>query len=398
MQRTDKGVFTRFARTALSRRAMVRGTGAGAAALALGGTTATLAVEATPAVAEAGAGALRVRPNAATLTPDQKAAFVNAVLELKRKPSPWVPGLNTYDTFVLWHRDAFGCGIGAAHMGPAFFPWHRMYLHLFEGQLREVDPTVNLPYWDWTVDNGVDSYVWQDDFMGGDGDDAEGEAVTTGPFRKGAWKIAVFDYTDTHRSDGITRDLGRGGLAPDLPTADQVEEALAVPTYDAVPWNAASPVEQSFRNFMEGWRVCGDTVCDPTAGVGTSCDGDHLLHNRVHLWVAGEFMFAHELRMGDMHGQATPDAEGEEVLGTMAANSSPNDPVFFLHHANIDRIWNLWLPRHGHAYAPVAGGPVGHNLDDAMWPYHQIGMEVTPRMMLESRKLGYVYDTDHQVV
>jgi len=36
---------------------------------------------------------------------------------------------------------------------------------------------------------------------------------------------------------------------------------------------------------------------------------------------------------------ATPAAgDNDMVLGTMAANSSPNDPVFFQHHANIDRL------------------------------------------------------------
>lgn len=29
-----------------------------------------------------------------------------------------------------------------------------------------------------------------------------------------------------------------------------------------------------------------------------------------------------------------------------------------------------------------------------MWPYHQIGMEVSPRMVLDSRTPGYVYDSE----
>jgi len=41
----------------------------------------------------------------------------------------------------------------------------------------------------------------------------------------------------------------------------------------------------------------------------------------------------------------------------------------------------------------LGGGPVGHNIDDAMWPYTDIGMTVTPRMMLSSRDLSYAYDT-----
>ncbi|MDQ3654430.1 MAG: tyrosinase family protein [Chloroflexota bacterium] len=349
---------------------------------------------ATPIATPVG-GALNVRPNGATLSAEQKKAYTDAVLALKQKPSPWLASISTYDTFVLWHRDAFGCGLSAAHMGPAFFPWHRMFLHLFEQQLQEVDPNVSLPYWDWSADREKDSWLWQDDFMGGNGSPDDDEAVVTGPFAKGKWELTVFDYTDADKLAWLTRDFGAGGLAPDLPTPEQVEAALAIETYDAAPWSASSPIAQSFRNTLEGWRDCVEDMCDPMAGVGTICTGDHMLHNRVHLWVSGEFAFAHELQTGmtaDHH--ATPVAGDEMIFGTMAANSSPNDPVFFQHHANIDRLWSAWMQRHGQQYLPESGGPVGHNIDDAMWPYHQIDMQITPRMMLDSRSLGYIYDTD----
>jgi len=376
----------------LSRRTVIRTAATGLAAAALGARIVNGGVAQTP---EATPDTLRVRPNGSTLSTEQKTAFVQAVLALKKKPSPWIAGLSTYDTFVLWHRDAFGCGLTAAHMGSAFFPWHRMFLHLFEQQLQSVDPTVNLPYWDWSVDNTTDSYVWQDDFMGGDGSDDDNEAVLTGPFQKGKWELSVFDYSDKHRLAWITRDLGVGGLAPDLPTAEQVEAALAIETYDAAPWNASAPIAESFRNTMEGWRDCVDEMCDPVDGMGPACTGSHDLHNRVHLWVSGEFLFAHEQNMHDAADHATPVVEDDdEVMGTMAANSSPNDPVFFLHHANIDRLWSLWMDGHGQQYLPESGGPEGHNLNDHMWPYHNIDLEISPAMMLDSRAWGYIYDTE----
>lgn len=340
-------------------------------------------------------GELIVRPNAKSLNPEQRQAYVDAVLALKQKASPWAAGLSVYDTFVLWHRDAFGCAVNAAHMAPGFLPWHRAFLLLFDQELKEVDPDVTLPYWDWTVDNQPDSYLWSDDFLGPNGDPANTQIVTSGPFAQGSWVITVFDYTDTQRNPSIVRDFAAGGLAPTLPTAENVEQALQIATYDSAPWNAAVPWEQSFRNALEGWRDCTDDMCDPTAGLGTTCTGPHDLHNRVHLWVAGEFVFAHELTMTDRAGTpvATP-VSGGETFGTMAFNSSPNDPVFFLHHANIDRIYNQWLARHGEIYEPLSGGPYGHNIDDPMWPYAQIDWTFTPRMALSSRALGYIYDTD----
>ena len=314
---------------------------------------------------------------------------------LKQKPSPWAAGISVYDTFVLWHRDAFDCGLMAAHMGPAFLPWHRQFLRLFEQQLQDIEPTVTLPYWDWTVDNTPDAYLWADDFMGGNGDPGAGYAVTTGPFRQGRWEISVFDYGDEEQVPYLVRDFGHG-LVTALPTAADVEAALAIATYDAPPWNSTVATGRSFRNALEGWQDCATETCDPVAGMSPVCTGPHNLHNGVHLWVAGEFAFAHET--GPNGGRiATPQATpnpATDAFGTMAANTSLNDPVFWLHHANIDRIWNEWLRRHGAVYEPVSGGHRGHNLDDPMWPYDQIGMTATPRMMLSSRALGYVYDTE----
>jgi tyrosinase len=329
-------------------------------------------------------GPLSVRRNAKDLTAAEKQAFTDAVLAIKAMPSPWTEDLNLYDQFVTWHRDAFACDLMAAHMGPAFFPWHRMFLRLFEQQLQAIDPGVRLPYWDWTVDNAVDSYLWQGDLMGGDGDPDQDYAVTDGPFRKYQWEITVFDETDDEKFPFLIRNIGVGELAPDLPTAEQVDTALALTAYDAAPWNEMSDPAVSLRIYMEGWRDCVPDSCVVDPSDHPQCTGSHDMHNRVHLWVSGEMIFAHQGGHEEVEGP----------FGTMAMNSSPNDPVFFLHHANIDRLWSVWMRRHGRVYEPESGAMHGHNLHDHMWPYSEIGMEVTPAMMLDSRNVGYVYDTD----
>ena len=287
-----------------------------------------------------------VRKNAKHLTAEEKKAFTDAVLALKAKPSPWDPELNAYDQFVFWHLEAFECDNMAAHMGPAFLPWHRGYLWLFEQQLREIDPSVSVPYWDWTVDREIDSYLWQDDLMGGDGDPNDNFAVHSGPFQQGQWEITLFDETDDERFHHLIRNMGVGELAPDLPTVEQVEEALAMETYDTAPWSEQSDHTVSFRNYLEGWRECGPSVCSTDGSTDyPDCTGSHDMHNRVHLWVSGEMMFSHEGGHEDKEGP----------FGTMAWNSSPNDPVFFLHHANVDRIWTQWMERHGRVYEPESG-------------------------------------------
>ena len=61
--------------------------------------------------------------------------------------------LSTYDLFVLWHIVAMSIPLevgNAAHSGPIFLPWHRMYLIRLEEELQRVlnDIDFGLPYWD----------------------------------------------------------------------------------------------------------------------------------------------------------------------------------------------------------------------------------------------------------
>jgi tyrosinase len=48
------------------------------------------------------------------------------------------------------------------------------------------------------------------------------------------------------------------------------------------------------------------------------------------------------------------------IGGNMVDLTSPNDPLFWLHHANVDRLWAVWQDYRGHSgldpssyYVPV---------------------------------------------
>jgi hypothetical protein len=78
--------------------------------------------------------------------------------------------------------------------------------------------------------------------------------------------------------------------------------------------------------------------------------------------------------------------------------TSPNDPVFFLHHCNIDRLWWMWQKAHaGDApYLPVSGAAMGHNLDDSMI-FNMGGTApfpgtFAPSDVIDNLSLGYTYD------
>ena len=320
----------------------------------------------------------RVREDVKDLTPQEKADFVDAVLELKQTPSPWNPSISYYDQFVLWHKQAFNCAIDAAHMHPAFLPWHREFLLMFEEALRQVSgKPITVPYWDWTDPNST-AAVFAPDFMGTMGDPSSGYAVTSGPFSQGAWRLNIIDpkANDWYGRRYLIRRFGTK-LGKTLPTSTQVDTALARPVYDVKPFDATSNPRRSFRNYFEGWRGVKSMKCEH--GLMNVVDREgapHEMHNRVHLWVGGVWDFKRK------HGP---------LQGTMALNTSPNDPVFWLHHSNIDRIWSQWESIHGEEYRPHHGQPFGQNLHDTMWPYRDIGNNVTIADLLDIGQLGYSY-------
>ena len=78
----------------------------------------------------------------------------------------------------------------------------------------------------------------------------------------------------------------------------------------------------------------------------------------------------------------------------MMTSTSPNDPIFWLHHANIDRIWSAWQDRHGVTnYGPPATESVDllmHRIGDRMHSF--LSQTVTPEMVLDHSPY-YTYDT-----
>jgi len=78
------------------------------------------------------------------------------------------------------------------------------------------------------------------------------------------------------------------------------------------------------------------------------------------------------------HGTAHTRWDGFiRQIGTAA-----KDPLFFLLHCNVDRLWAKWQRQNGRfdpaqaaSYDSNPGNPIGHNLIDTMWPWNGI---ITP--------------------
>lgn len=276
---------------------------------------------------------MNLRKSASRMSANEKSRFVSALIELKKQ--------GHYDHLVhIHHKAMMDLRVDPAHGGPAFLPWHRYYLRHLELDLQHIDPSVTIPYWDWIHDRATAGAPWTENLMGGNGRRQDGK-VMTGPFAysTGNWPIVVKDFP--RQPDFLTRFFSAPRI---LPEGREVLRILKRTPYDARPWNFRTNPRESFRAALEGGP-----------------------HNSVHIWVGGN----------------------------MAGAGSPNDPVFFLHHAMIDRLWAKWQKLHPtERYKPRSGGPKGHNLEDPMWPWRAEQPPVTPRSVLDHHALGYRYDDE----
>jgi tyrosinase len=269
---------------------------------------------------------LRIRRNVLSLSKTDIRRLTSAFDTLKRD--------QIYDTFVERHFNA----MEVAHQGPFFLPWHRKFVEEMEAALLAIDPSIKaLPYWPWEKSSGQGS-LWTASAFGPDGDPRNNGIVKTGPFAD--WQALIYVVNDEgegslkpRQTKGLVRRLGRG--VSRLPTQKHVDSLYKIRRYDSAPWNTQAI---SFRNQCEGWYGPG-------------------LHNLVHIWVGGD----------------------------MTAATSPNDPIFFLHHANIDRIWWNWQQRWGIANYQ---GPPGRGQTDQM-PY--LLDNATPADVFDIHARGYTY-------
>eukprot|EP00170_Pyropia_yezoensis_P000213 contig_1392_g214 len=94
--------------------------------------------------------AARVRKEAGSLTAAEWATYQRAVTGLHaRETSGNRETLDWFEHFVDIHAN-YG---GQAHGGAHFLAWHRLFLLAYENALRTIEPSVTIPYWDWSLDS-----------------------------------------------------------------------------------------------------------------------------------------------------------------------------------------------------------------------------------------------------
>jgi tyrosinase len=291
---------------------------------------------------------MALRKNQDFLSAKEKKDFTDALIALKAGGRAG----NRYDQFVSMHVN----NVYAGHFGPAFFAWHREFLIKFEQALQDIknDQSIALPYWDWSSDQRLPRWApFTADFLGGNGKQGADWQVVDGPFAysTGQWPLNV--RTDGERYPYLRRQFGPSqNPTLSLPVWNDVIAALQATPYDAKPWDATP--HSGFRNRAEG-------NANPVQ-----------MHNLVHMWVGG----------------------------SMTSMTSPNDPVFWLHHCFMDKMWTDWQKMHQDQakYLPDGGDPNDptkrQKLNDPMAPWNTPNETVTPANVLTTTDHGYHYDTD----
>jgi tyrosinase len=213
-----------------------------------------------------------------------------------------------------------GPTLGESHNEWGFLPWHRCYLLDLERQLQGFDPTVTLPFWRW--DNPAPQ-VLAPAFMGLPNVNNRVQFTAGHPFNQ--WR--------TEGQLGILR--GTGFLPSQTPGLKNETATLALGNGDFTIFGLP---------FKPQIRQNGGIEGQPHGGAHVSYGAGYIINPAT----------------------------------------APRDPMFFLLHGNVDRLWAKWQwyykrtndtdPNAFYHGAPVR---VGHNLGDTMWPWN--GVTTSPR-------------------
>ncbi len=203
------------------------------------------------------------------------------------------------------------------HGTSLFLPWHRAYLYFFERALQDQAAEANLPWWDWTSAAAHAQGLPQAYRAGAD--PATANPLAAGPVTLSDADLAlVRDRLPGAVTAGSRPLTRRDPDAPgELPRPATVRRALDSVTF------------VGFSTLLEG------------------------IHNGVHGWVGGAMS---------------------------AVPVSAYDPIFWAHHAMIDRLWYLWQ------ISPLGTDPPASLLGRPLPPF-----PMTVRDTLDISRLGYEY-------
>ncbi|KAE8833967.1 hypothetical protein HRS9122_08047 [Pyrenophora teres f. teres] len=260
------------------------------------------------------------------LTPSERKAYTTAVTCLLTSPSKLPPttypgAKSRYDDFTVVHMNM----TPTVHSTANFLHWHRYFIWAYESALRtECAYTGYQPYWNWArYPDLVHSPMYAADeySMGGNGD-------------------AVGPHANLTLGPGQTLPAGPGGgcvttgpfanltihLGPVFPTVDAKFNISANPLATGYGDNPRC-LRRDVSNFLPQKYLTPDRL---VRHVTSNTDIRGFQHS-LQLNVTDTFAALHVAG----HYSVWGDPGGDVFV-------SPGDPVFWLHHAQVDRHWWMW--------------------------------------------------------
>ncbi|KAH9478721.1 Tyrosinase P [Psilocybe cubensis] len=249
-------------------------------------------------------GTLLERSEWRTLTDNQKSDYIKAIKCLQSKPAlqPVIKEAKTrFDEFQAYHIAI----ADTVHLVGQFLPWHRLFVKSYETALREECGYKGAnPYWDWSQDAAEFAQSPVFDPVTGFGGDGVPGTYTLPPYGNDS-KIY-----DPHMFVGCVQNgpfaqyplsIGPGKLVTDHCLTRGINN-----TYSSKYLSAAAVALATRLPTFELFHVQLE---------GEPLTPDHGIHDGGHIAIGGE--------MSNFY-------------------SSPGDPVFYLHHSNLDRVWWNW--------------------------------------------------------
>lgn len=258
-----------------------------------------------------------------------------------------------------WFRNAFIHLMDCPHGNWWFYVWHRGYLGYFEQTIRNLsgDRNFAMPYWDWTQLPQIPDSMFNGVLTPSDSayapftKDINTFTSFIQPALKRYWnglnssQRGQLDRRGYTSFDAMWNDVT--GYNPTLPPPhiDPTNMAFAQ-TFRARYLTRANPklipdVAYNVSSFVVYAGLLPTDFYDPINQISFN-SSKAPSHNTAP---AGRNIFS--TLEGMPHNTAHNCIGGDPQVpkgpwGNMTNNLSPVDPIFFLHHSNMDRLWDVW--------------------------------------------------------
>jgi len=240
---------------------------------------------------------------------------------------------------AAWKAAAQACWATCRHSSPYFTTWHRWYLHYFESICRKMSghPEFALPYWNYASNNGA-SLQLPDQFR----------QVSPDPANP---NVLFFD----------DRGLGFANAQADGAQNVAMNDGGFMP-FSQSQYGPALAAKQMFPSD-DADHIAFDTTDPVYLALGMTGRLECVPHDMVHVNIGGWM-------------QNVPSAAG--------------DPIFYMHHCQIDRLYASWEAQPGSTYN---FGTTASQPDENSFKNTAMGSFVDENGVLHTEKLGGAIDT-----